>query len=89
MSLPDEYAMISSLELMLDRLEQLGQDVKLSRKFFNVGEWFLSFEGVQVAVPRLEVTPQEIHDQYGELAEYFLECFDEWNWEQHRACLSE
>jgi hypothetical protein len=45
----EERAAIRKLNELIVNLDDRGEDTSLTRRFFDVGEWLLAFEGIETA----------------------------------------
>jgi len=49
----EEKAAIQTLEDLIIKLEGAGDDTSSIRQFFDVGEWLIAFEGLEIAYSKL------------------------------------
>lgn len=65
--------MIKYLEDLISDFKLQGNNVNLIMDFFNVGEWLLSFEGIELIVENGALLTAEQRNRFNSLKSYFYE----------------
>lgn len=71
-----ETQMIPKLEHVIRTLGNRGLDTSSCKRFFDVGEWLISFEGVENLVNANGIVDESILADYRELTAYFADVRD-------------
>jgi hypothetical protein len=67
-----EIEMIEKQEELIKKFEILGYDMSTSWRFFNVGEWLICFEGIELAAENEPINDEAINSDINDVRNYFL-----------------